>query len=421
MNKYYSIPLLLVVLLVMLACSLFGTPTPVPTNRPTNKPTQSQALLPTEAPQPATFLPTSPEPQPAAAPRLQAGDEVKLDLIAMKSATKGWGISGSVVLTTSDGGKTWSEATPPESLAFPASASAYGVFLDAQTAWVIYSQDDMILSEASVWHTTDTGRTWTPGPPLYHQVYGDVVWAELFALDAHNAWVMVRGVYVGAGTHYVHNLFRTHDSGVTWTPLDEQFSGDYTAMIFTDEGFGVRTLETLGAYYFDPPTFTRTLDGGATWAYIELPPPSDFPDLFDTYPYCETYQPVLLSDRSIRMLLGCMDNEYSVEDFVSYFYASEDAGATWQTTRLPAQVEASQYQLVYFGREEALLLGRSIYRSTTDGQDWDYVSMVNWDGQFSFIDAQTGWAVGKDTTEVAIAYTDDGADSWSLIIPTIKP
>jgi photosystem II stability/assembly factor-like uncharacterized protein len=121
------------------------------------------------------------------------------------------------------------------------------------------------------------------------------------------------------------------------------------------------------------------------------------------------------------MLLGCMDNEYSVEDFVSYFYASEDAGATWQTTRLPAQVEASQYQLVYFGREDALLLGRSIYHSTTDGQDWDYVSMVNWDGQFSFIDAQTGWAVGKDTTEVALAYTDDGADSWSLIIPTIKP
>lgn len=358
-------------------------------------------------------------PQPAAAAHFRTGDPVQLDSIAMKSRTEGWGLSGPYVLTTADGGKTWREATPPESFPSSTKNQAYGAFLNAQTAWIVFAEDGHISPEASVWHTTDSGRNWTPGAPLFHQILGDSVWAEFAVLDAQNVWVLVRGVYLGAGTHFNHELFRTADGGLTWTSLDGQISDDYTGMVFADIKFGLRTLQTIGPYGPGPPAYDVTTDGGAAWESRELPPPPEAPDLFNQYPYCETYQPVLLSARSIRMLVGCFDWHYPPEQFTSYFYFSQDGGATWQVVHLPDKVQAQQYQLIYYGLNNALLLGRDMYLSTSDGQTWSFVKTVNWDGQFSFNDLQDGWAVARSNGEVALVQTIDWADTWTVIKPTV--
>lgn len=414
----------LFVILMVLACTPFASQTPVPTPRTSVSPTAPGVQTVTTAVlvTPEVIPPsTPPEPLPAAAPRLRAGDTVKLDVISMKSQTEGWGVSGSSVLITRDGGKTWKEATPPEELTSPADAKAYGAFLDSKTAWIIFGENEQILPEASVWRTSDSGSTWTRSAPLFHQVFSEHVWAEFAVLDADNLWVMVRGVYAGAGIHYSHELFRSTDGGQTWTSLDGEISDDYTGMVFFNTEFGVRTLETTGAYYFGPPTFDLTSDGGATWDSYELPPPPDQPDLFDTqYPYCETYQPVLLSDHSIRMLMGCVDEHYPPEQFTSYIYSSEDAGRTWSMTHLPETVMASLYQMLYLGNDEVLLLGRNIYHSSSDGRDWQFIQKVNWDAQFSFIDARNGWATGTGE-EAALAQTTEGGLSWSLIVPKVKP
>jgi hypothetical protein len=231
--------------------------------------------------------------------------------------------------------------------------------------------------------------------------------------------VLVRGVYVGAGTHFNHELFHTTDGGLTWSALDSQISDDYTGMIFVDANTGLRTLQTTGAYASAPPAYEVTSDGGANWENRELPPPPDAPDLFNQYPYCETYQPVLLSTQSIRMLVGCFDYYSPPRQFSSYFYASQDGGATWKTIHLPDKVQAQQDRLLYFGLNNALLLGRDIYLSTSDGQTWDFVKTVNWDGQFSFSDPQYGWAVARANGAVALVQTTDWATTWTLIKPTI--
>jgi photosystem II stability/assembly factor-like uncharacterized protein len=337
----------------------------------------------------------------------------------MKSRTKGWGLSGPYVLTTADGGQTWREATPPESFHLDTKYQAYGAFLNAQTAWIVFAGGGHIFPEASVWHTMDGGLNWTPGAPLFHQVFGDSVWAEFAVLDAQNVWVLVRGVYVGAGTHHNHELFRTADGGLTWTSLDGQISDDYTGMVFADTKFGLRTLETIGAYAPGPPAYDVTTDGGATWEGRELPPPPEALDLFNQYPYCETFQPVLLSARSIRMLVGCFDYHYPPKQFTSYFYSSQDGGATWQTVHLADKVQAAQDQLIYYGLNNALLLGRDMYLSTSDGQTWSFVTTVNWDGQFSFNDMQYGWAVARSNGEVALVQTIDWAATWTVIKPTV--
>ena len=213
----------------------------------------------------------------------------------MKSRADGWGLSGPYLFATSDGAKTWREATPPETLPQGSASFASGAALDASTAWIIFLSDGHISPEAVIWHTTDGGRNWTPSPPLNHQVIGDKVWAQFAVLDAQNVWMMVRGVYVGAGTHYNHELFRTTDGGLTWNSLDGQTSDNYSGMVFADSNFGLRTLQTTGAYAAAPPAYEVTTDGGVTWQTRELPPPPGSPDLFTQYPYCETFQPVLVS------------------------------------------------------------------------------------------------------------------------------
>jgi photosystem II stability/assembly factor-like uncharacterized protein len=425
MSNRIGFPFLLVLLLIVLACAPLSLPAATPTSTPLPDTQQPSTETPvpttaTELPAPGTETsPTPAVPQPAAASHFQAGDHVQLDSITMISRTEGWGFSGPYVLTTADGGQTWREVTPPESFTPGTKDQAYGAFLNAQTAWIVFAEDDKIPPEATVWHTTDGGRNWTPGPSLFHQVVGERVWAEFAVLDGQNIWMLVRGVYMGAGTHFNHELFRTADGGLTWTSLDGQISDDYTGMVFADTKFGLRTLQTTGAYAAAPPDYDVTTDGGVTWEGRELPPPPEAPDLFNQYPYCETYQPVLISTQSIRMLMACFDYYNPPKQYTSYFYSSQDGGTTWQTVHLPDKVQAAQDQLIYFGLNNALLLGRDMYLSASDGQTWSFVKTVNWDGQFSFNDPQYGWAVARSNGNIALVQTTDWAATWTVLKPTV--
>ncbi len=417
----------IILLLALVACGPLASPqpttSPVSTSTPPTPVPSTEPSTPSVTPvlaEPNTEVALTPaSPQPAAAAHFRAGDPIQLDSINMSGRTGGWGLSGAYVLTTADGGQTWREATPPHGFLPGTENQAYGAFLDPQTAWIVFAEDGHILREAAVWHTMDGGHTWTPGTPLLHEVIGDSVWAEFAVLDAQNAWVMVRGVYVGAGTHFNHELFRTIDGGLNWTSLDGEISSEYTGMVFADTTFGVRSLQTIRAYAAAPPAYEVTTDGGSTWESRELPPPPEAPDLFTQLPCCETYQPVLLTPRSFRMLVGCFDYYDPPRESTSYFYSTQDGGASWLTVRLPEKTRATDDRLLWFGLNNALLLGRNMYLSTSDGQTWSFVKTVNWDGQFSFSDPQYGWAVARSNGEVALVQTTDWAATWSVIKPTI--
>ena len=254
---------------VLLSCS----PSPTPTTTPE---LETTTVAPVTTPIPATeeLLPTPTEttpelegtsdrppdspPQPAAQPHFKAGEKLTLDFIHMVSLDEGWALQGPYVLVTEDGGSTWREVTPPEPFPEGILAQAYATFANESTAWVVYGFDTLdstdpayayyqIPAEASVWVTYDGGEKWTPSPPLMHEVYGDTTWAEFTTVDDVTAWMMIRGVYVGAGTHYIAQLFRTED-GITWEPLDADVGVDYTGMVFADGDTGWLTWQTVGAY-----------------------------------------------------------------------------------------------------------------------------------------------------------------------------
>jgi len=424
---------------ILSACGPVSTPAAEPAP-PTVEPTESP-LSATEEPSPSPLpeditpefvqaieIPFEPVKQPAAPPHFKAGEKFRLDFIHMSTDTEGWAISGPFVLRTRDGGKSWQEVTPPESLPEGTFAMAYGTFPDEYSAWVIFGFDSIgaddpryayfqIPPTASVWATFDGGETWIAGPPLMHEVYGDATWAEFAAVDEATGWMMVRGVYIGAGIHHVAQLFQTVD-GIAWIPIPNSDVGvDYTGMVFADKDNGWLTWQTTGAYAAAPPEVAMTSDGGYNWDVMDLPPPDDAPDLFSQYEYCEPYQPNLLSAQSIRLLVACSYTNDSPEDFTSYLYASDDAGENWQINLLPEKVNASGYTLIFFDDETSLLLGRDIYRSEDGGETWDLIKTVNWDGQFSFVDDQTGWAIARNGEELALVQTTNGGETWSKLEP----
>ena len=441
MKLKWMVSTAMILLVTISACSFFVSISPTP-SAPTEQPTvESPTKTNAAQPQPETVTATSMQPpaetptvevlptetdtpwptiapEPAAPAHLSAGTKIQLDEIRMITQVEGWGISGGLLLKTADGGNTWREVTP-----VVAQADAInGAFLDGQTAWLVFSTSGQINNLVVIYHTTDGGLTWTynKGGPIYTQVVGDTTWAIFAALDASNIWMMIRGVYMGAGTHYNHELFQTTDGGATWTSQDGEISDDYTGMVFADPNFGIRTLQTAGFYGPGAPTYDATLDGGVTWQSRELPPPPGTPDLFNNYPYCETYQPVLLSTQSIRLLMGCFDYNTPPVQFTSYIYSSQDGGSTWTTVHLPAKVIANQDTLFFFDDNNALLLGKDIYRSIDGGQTWTYIQSVSWEAQLTFMDPLHGWATGGSTGEKALVMTIDGGKKWTLIKPVTR-
>ncbi len=314
----------------------------------------------------------------------------------MIDALNGWAISGADVLFTADGAQTWREATPPEVLPEEVLIQLQGTFGDSKHAWVVFSFDNQIPMSAVVWHTSDSGHTWVPSAPLEHQAFGDRVWAEFAVLDEKHLWLMMRGVYAGAGIHYATQFLRSSDGGLTWLPLVGDAGIDYTGLTFADPNHGLLTWQTTGAYAPSPPEYAVTSDGAVNWEVHQLPPPVDIPNLFEIFEYCEPFQPKMLFDRSIRILVGCFDFHDPPEEFSSYLYVSEDGGSTWASVHLPEKIIAGQDALFFVDENNALLLGRDIYRSADGGRSWKYVKSVNWDAQFTFVDPQRSDRVGKN-------------------------
>lgn len=335
----------------------------------------------------------------------------------MVDATDGWGKAGPFVLRTRDGGLTWEEVTPPATDIDPATGEAFAGFADASNAWVVFATASQIPSETTIWATMDGGETWSPAA-ISHEARGEMVWATFSVADANTAWVAIRGVFAGAGTHYVASFLRTTDGGASWNPLEGDVGVDYTGMAFANADVGWLTWETTGAYAPAPPDYAVTQDGGVTWDVRSLPAPDDAPTLFDDFEYSEPYQPDLISAESARLLVGAFHYDYGASGSRNYLYLTDDGGDHWQIHALPAGVLASEATLVFFDPEAALLMGRDMYRTENAGQSWEHVKTVFWDGQFSFVDPLHGWAVARSGDALALVRTVDGGASWVELKPT---
>lgn len=415
LSRRFPTRIITILLTIALACGFFAAGAASPVNAQDEVPTPVPTVVVTEAAPPAEL----PRTQPAAAPRFNAFQRFDLDYVKMTDANNGWGFAGQSVLASVNAGLTWKESTPPEQIMDGVEYQPYGGFLDAKNAWVIYTKNMQIENPAVIWHTTDSGRSWTPSVPVNHQAFGDKMWASFVTVDPLNVYLMIHGLYDAAGPQYIHSLFRTKDGGVTWSELSADSTENYSGMSFSDAMFGLRTIQRVVPYEGKPPLLDITRDGGVTWETRELPPPAEDPTLFKRYAFCETFQPVALSFESYRLLVGCYDNLDPHQLFTGYMYSTKNGGGTWLFSKLPEKARADTGQLFYFDAKHIYLMGRDSFQSSDDGMKWIYLKVVNWDGQFSFPDRTHGWAVARMKDSVAFVRTTNRASTWKVLSPMI--
>ena len=166
------------------------------------------------------------------------------------------------IFHTSDGGRTWTQQP------VPASASLLNriEFVDAQTGWAAGLKVDHYDSGGpqhlgAIYHTTDGGRMWTE---QFATNMGFTFTAMDF-VDASNGWAAGfphGGDYTGGCT------FHTSDGGTTWQVQSAGgFNEQVRALRFVDRnhGYAVGT-----AYVGDGTVVWRTLDGGTTWTDVRM-------------------------------------------------------------------------------------------------------------------------------------------------------
>jgi len=404
------------------------TPTSTPTLPPFTPPTVTYTDTPSTPLVPYSETPTL---SGSAIAHFVAGQKIDVTYIHMVDVNQGWGIGGLMrasdhVFRTADGGQTWRDVTPSQPVPDAGgSIEALGYFLNADTAWVAYGpppESGGMPQYIQVWKTKDGGGTWS-----YSSIDTSVVSGEAFSpywfnfADSQHGWLMV---YLGAGMMHAYvALFMTIDGGATWTDILDPYtdldiqSFSKTGMVFVDPQTGWLTRDSQGV---DPtPHIFLTTDSGVTWRRIDLPAPADLPTLYDSYS-CGSYSPNSFSALSVIIALKCHDQTtFKIEKDYAYF--TSDGGTTWQTYPLPADYTLGK-GLYFFSPQDGLALGRKIYKTSDGGQTWKLIQQVTWDGQFSFVSMDLGWAyVSNDQGEFALVKTMNGGETWTMLHPVIGP
>jgi photosystem II stability/assembly factor-like uncharacterized protein len=443
-SRLHQILLCGLILTVVLGCNLLsnvstplassGTPAVETPSVQATATFPASPAIPTAEVALGTQTPLLPQPiQGSPIAHLASGQKFGIMYIHMLDANQGWGIGGTDeskdhVFRTQTGGQTWRDVTPPQ----PAPAAgntivALGFFADASNGWVVYgsANSPSVPSYVQVWFTHDGGVSWNNGIINTTGVSDESFspWYLDFS-DSQHGWLLV---LLGAGMMHAYvALYSTSDGGATWKdildPLTENDIQSFTktGMIFVDAHTGWLTRDAQGVDAI--PHIFLTRDGGVNWTRIDLPAPADTTGWFDNNS-CGTYSPFAFSTQSVYLVLKCLDNAtYKVEH--DYLYSTGDGGQTWQSVSLPSAFTVTgppNGGLFFTNTESGLALGRWIYHTDDAGKTWSAGRQVNWDGQFSFIDLNTGWAVATNAGQTALVSTADGGSTWRMVQPVMAP
>jgi photosystem II stability/assembly factor-like uncharacterized protein len=195
---------------------------------------------------------------------------VFLDALAFWDAQHGIALSDPIdghffVLTTNDGGGSWTRV-PPERL--PATLPGEAAFAASGTCLTVGGQNDVWIgtgggATARVFHSGDRGRTWTVADtPIHAGNASSGVFAVAFGDGRH-------GVAVGGDYQLVHggfpNVALTDDGGRSWRAAKGPLPAGYLSGAAYIPGTGhVIAVGLAGT--------ALSLDGGESWKMVDTTP-----------------------------------------------------------------------------------------------------------------------------------------------------
>jgi photosystem II stability/assembly factor-like uncharacterized protein len=359
----------------------------------------------------------------SASPLTSVAMPMSLRAIHMFTPTTGWGVAASnidsVVVRTTDGGKSWSEARLPRQ-----AGPRLEQFVGSEEAWVLtgggtYRPGSQGPQTAYLNHTTDGGATWTETSS--YAMEG--VPADLEVTDGH-VLVLTRPIDIAVSR--TERLYGAADSR-SWTLLNQTGGGLPACPGGELEDFallpgGLHGFIGTGCAGKNP-SILETTDGGTTWRTTNLPaPPGYAADLAKGYMpgLCTTSAPRFFAPSTLIVSAACGFTTGANPLQHPALYSSLDSGRSWSFNAVP---ETGDNQMISATAGFQLGLSAdyttSLYFTRDRGKTWQKVYRSTAAGRVTsvqFLTDKVGWALVEfEKMTSVLSRTDDGGYTWTAV------
>ena len=336
---------------------------------------------------------------------------LQLGWLQMTDASHGYALSGPDpyrfrLLSTSDGGRSWSDVTPADRPSTPLS-----IFGRTRLFSTTLRRTGVFAVERS----DDGGRTWQRSVP-FRDPHGAV--GQPFAIDGRHLFLSV-GEGVAAGSE-AEALFTSSDGGMHWRFVSRTSTSPHPngALPFgcDKSGFAFATPARgwAGGYCAGGAPFSyRTDDGGRTWRRQVLPVPQQCA--------CETTAPSFFSPTAGALAVTGFAENGGGTPFASVLWTS-DGGDHWRGTSPPTAARVVDVR--FAGPADAWVVTRDELLRTADaGASWQ-TTRLPFDGSDYRLDplgANVAFGFKVAAASSTIVVTRDGGRTWRTIHAVLRP
>jgi len=402
---------------------------------------------------------------PAHTGPLPANSNGQIRQIHMIDANTGWTVvqtkHGSnidpapAIMRTTDGGHTWFDVTPPESLnqwgtGVEVSQAPITDFLSANTAWIVLVP--VSADKTSLYFTKDGGKTWQDS--LLPDVTFKNSILQMSFIDEQHGWLLTSSAVATSQDTEDVTLFQTVDSGKTWLKVSESnasrplsdttrgqlpFAGLKAGFTFIDAQTGWMVGQTQHANFF---WFYVTHDGGKTWQHQDLPHPTIPTSPTGAGPQFQLQPPTFFGNNGVLSFTIPTNESYpttsnAATGMILLLYVTHDGGQTWQSTpstfssvNAMYTYEAPQFQDATHGY---FATGNILFIMQRPAQVGGWIPVVYRAMgailQSNFVSPSTGWIIIDNahpgSSEVnsndalQLYQTTDGGKTWTQVSYTV--